>query len=64
MKPCIDYRCDNEKKKTLAGNGWSLILSKRLFIRKLKKKNILHGLSILNPNFSEFAFFLVNTSAD
>ncbi len=33
-----------------------LTLSKHLFIRKLKK-SILHGLSIPNPNFSEFAFF-------
>jgi hypothetical protein len=40
----------------------SLTLSKHLFIRKLKK-SILHGLSIPNPNFSEFAF-LVNRSED
>jgi hypothetical protein len=25
--------------------------------QKKKKKNILHGLSIPNPNFSKFAFF-------
>jgi hypothetical protein len=31
--------------------------TKHLFIRKLKKKKtILHGLSLPNPNFSEFAF--------
>jgi hypothetical protein len=36
----------------------SLTLLKHLFIRKLKKKkSILHGLSIPNPNFSEFAYF-------
>jgi hypothetical protein len=29
-----------------------------------QKKTILHGLSIPNPNFSEFAFFLANRSAD
>jgi hypothetical protein len=29
-----------------------------------QKKTILHGLSIPNPNFSEFAFFFVNRSAD
>jgi hypothetical protein len=34
----------------------SLTLSKHLFIYKLIK-TILHGLSIPNPNFSEFAFF-------
>jgi hypothetical protein len=28
-----------------------------LFIRKLKKKTILHELSIPNPNLSDFAFF-------
>ncbi len=28
------------------------------------QKTILHGLSIPNPNFSEFAYFLVNRSAD
>ncbi len=33
-----------------------LTLSKHLFRRKLKK-TILHGLSITNPDFSEFAFF-------
>ncbi len=33
-----------------------LTLSKHLFIRKLKK-TMLHGLSIPNPNFSEFTFF-------
>jgi hypothetical protein len=31
--------------------------------RKKKRKTILHGLSIPNPNFSEFAF-LVNKSTD
>jgi hypothetical protein len=29
-----------------------------------KKKTILQGLSIPNPNFSELAYFLVNRSAD
>jgi hypothetical protein len=35
----------------------SLPLSKHVFIRKLEKKTILHGLSIPNPSFSEFACF-------
>jgi hypothetical protein len=35
---------------------WPLTLSKHLFICKLQK-TILRGLSIPNPNFSEFAFF-------
>jgi hypothetical protein len=68
----IDYKCDDEKKKTfklwrrrgiiaqLKTPGFkkcrTLTFSKHLFIRKLKK-TILRGLSILNPNFSEFAFF-------
>jgi hypothetical protein len=68
----IDYRCDDEKKKLLSWGdilvslrSWrlqdskkcrSLTLSKHLFVRKLKK-TILHGLSIPNPNFLEFAFF-------
>ncbi len=68
----IAYRCDDEKKKTLE-LGWhlgiiaqlktptfrkcrSLTLSKHLFIRELEKTT-LHGLSIPNPNFSEFACF-------
>jgi hypothetical protein len=66
----IDYRCDDEKKNLelrrhlgiivlLKTSGFqkcrSLTLSKHLFIHKLKK-TILHGLSIPNPNFSEFAF--------
>jgi hypothetical protein len=41
----------------------SLTLYKHLLIRKLIK-TILLGLSIPNPNFSKFAFFLVNRSAD
>jgi hypothetical protein len=67
----IDYRCDNEEKTLEMGQhlriiaelktpGFqkylSLTLSKHLFIRKLKS-TILHGLSIPNPNFSEFALF-------
>jgi hypothetical protein len=71
--PCstIDYRCDNEKITLELGQHlgivvylktpgfqkcWSLTLSKHLFIRKLKA-TISDGLSIPNPNFSEFAFF-------
>jgi hypothetical protein len=68
----IDYRCDNEKLTFELGCHLGIIallktpgfqkcrpltLSKHLFIRKLKK-TILHGLSIPNPNFSEFAFFV------
>jgi hypothetical protein len=34
----------------------ALTLSKHLFIGKLEK-TILHGLSIPNPNFSEFTLF-------
>ncbi len=68
----IDFRYDDEKKKSvklgrhlgiialLKTSGCqkcrSLTLSKHLFIRKLKK-TILHGLSIPNPTFSEFAIF-------
>ncbi len=40
-----------------------MTLSEHSFICKLKKKSMLHGLSIPNPNFSEFTF-LVNRSAD
>jgi hypothetical protein len=45
-----------------AQKGQSPTLSKHLFIHKLKKTTR-HGLSIPNPNFSEFPF-LVNRSAD
>jgi hypothetical protein len=38
-----------------------LTLSKHLLIRKLKK-TILHGLSIPNPNFSEFAFVVYRSA--
>jgi hypothetical protein len=35
----------------------SLTFSRHLLIRKFKKKTILHGLSIPNPQFSAFASF-------
>jgi hypothetical protein len=68
----IDYRCDNEK-KTLELGSWDHCVADDSRIPKMpvisplqalvhpqtqkKKKTILHGLSMSNPNFSEFAFF-------
>jgi hypothetical protein len=66
----IDYRCDDGKKKLVCWGD--ILVSLRSWIQKMlainplqalvrsqtqKKKNILHGLSIPNSNFSGFAYF-------
>jgi hypothetical protein len=69
----MDYRCDNEKKKNsrVGATSWYHCVADDSRITKMpvinplqalvhpqtQKKTILHGLSIPNPNFSEFAFF-------
>jgi hypothetical protein len=66
----MDYSCD-EKKYTVGATFWYHCVAEDCRIPKMpamnplqalvhpqtqKKKTILHGLSIPNPNFSEFAF--------
>jgi hypothetical protein len=68
----IDYACDDEKRNSwVGGTSWYHCVADDSRIPKMlvfnpfqalvhpqtQKKTILHGLSIPNPNFSEFTLF-------
>jgi hypothetical protein len=66
----IDYRCDDEKNFRVGATSWYHCVAEDSRIPKMPainplqalahpqtQKTILDGLSIPNPNLSEFAFF-------